>query len=229
MMNAHSQVAWVVGATGLVGGELVAQLANSTRYTKVVALVRNTSKAEWSRHPKVTQVSVDFNDLANSIPNELMAQGADALFCALGSTKKKTPDPEKYYQIDVGYPLAFAELGKQCGARFYGVVSAHGANTKSLSSYLRMKGEMEAQLCDLSYAYTAIARPGLLMGERGEFRKLEKLAELVTKHLPGNYRAIAAADVAAALIHASSKDSCKQASKVVKLSSANMQGAYQGQ
>lgn len=226
-MNAQSQVAWVAGATGLVGGELMTQLTSTTKYAKVIAIVRNSSKAEWSRHPKVSQVSVDFNDLANTMPAELMAQGADALFCALGSTKKKTPDPALYHQIDVDYPVEFAKIGQQCGARFYGVVSAHGANAQSLSSYLKMKGEMEDKLCALGYAYTAIARPGLLMGERTEFRGLEKLTELLTKHLPGNYRAIAAADVAAALIHASSKDGCEQAKKVVRLSSASMQGAYQ--
>lgn len=216
-----SKIAWVAGATGLVGGHLMQQLAAQPDYAKVVALVRKPSQAAWSKLDKVSQQVVDFEALDDSLPVELKAQGVDDLFCALGTTKKKTPDAKAYYQIDVNYPLFFAQLGAKLGARFYGVVSAHGANSRSMSSYFKMKGEMEAGLKVIPYPVVAIARPGMLKGDRGEFRILEKAGEYITDLLPGNYRTIAGADVAAALIEAANNDQ----KNLHILASKHMQGA----
>lgn len=197
------KTAWVAGASGLVGGHLMSQLCEHEAYDRVIAFVRSPSDAPWSKHSKTEQWPVDYANL-NALQPESEAHD---LFCALGTTRKRTPDPIVYRRIDVDYPNDFARLGLKQNARFYGVVSAHGANPKSLSSYLRMKGEMESGLESLNYSHLAIARPGMLKGDRGEFRMLEKVGEVFTDRLPGNYRTIHASDVAAALIHAANESS----------------------
>lgn len=194
-----SKIAWVAGASGLVGQHLLEQLIEDADYQRVIALLRQPLKQAKFQHPKLEQCLVDFDKL--SPPSAKV----DSVFCALGSTTKKTPDLQKYYRIDVTYPLEIAKLGLAHGASFYGLVSAHGANARSFSSYLKMKGTLEAELTELNFSRLAIARPSLLKGERGEFRLLEKMSEHVMSLLPGNYRAIEAKRVAQALIQADKK------------------------
>lgn len=212
-----AKTAWVSGASGLVGGHLISQLCANDNYEKVIAFVRTPSQAEWSQNPKVEQWSIDYDALVASVPDATV----DDVFCALGTTAKKTPDKDQYYKIDVTYPLNFADLALEHGARFYGLVSAHGASASSLSSYLKMKGRLEGQLKQKSFNRQAFARPSLLKGDRQEFRLGEQLSEHILNLFPGNYKAIAAKDVAAALIKAANSD--QQGTTI--LSSASMQNA----
>ena len=212
------KVAWVAGATGLVGGHLISELCSHDAYDKVIAFVRRTSEAQWTEYTKVEQWVVNYEHL--KAPDA--GYDVDDVFCALGTTRKKTPDSEAYHRIDVEYPQLIAKLGLEHGAGFYGVVSAHGASPKALSSYFRMKGEMEHKLQKLAYEKLAIARPGMLKGNRGEFRLMEKVGEFFTDRLPGNYRTIAAGDVAAALILAANEDF----SGTRIMNSSSMQGAH---
>lgn len=191
-----SKIAWIAGASGLIGQHLIEQLSEDERYSKIVAFVRKPLNSAVFQHPKVEQYLADFEDL------QAPDSKADSLFCALGSTTHKTPDYDDYYRVDVSYPLKFASLGRDCGARYYGLVSAHGANANSFSNYLKMKGILEASLESLHFPQLTIARPSLLKGKRQEFRMLEKLGEGIMSLLPGNYQAIDARKVAQALIHA---------------------------
>lgn len=198
------KIAWVAGASGLVGQQLVEQLTQDQEYSKVIAFVRKPLDLPSFQHEKVEQFVADFSKL--SAPSNKV----DALFCALGSTTKKTPNYDDYYQIDVVYPYEFAKLGLTKGARFYGLVSAHGADKESFSSYLKMKGLLEKDLSKLLYKNLAFARPSLLTGERKEFRLLEKLGESFMGLLPGNYKAIHVRNVAASLIASAKKSTEKK-------------------
>lgn len=194
-----SKIVWVAGASGLIGQHLIEALSKDDDYKRIIALVRTPLDTPAFKHPKLEQFKINFDDL------QAPGEHVDSLFCALGSTTRKTPNHDDYYRIDVSYPLAFAELGKKAGAEFYGLVSAHGANDRSLSSYLKMKGTLETQLSALRLARLSIARPSLLKGDRKEFRILEKMSEGFMSLLPGNYRAIEAKRVAQALIQAEKK------------------------
>lgn len=204
--NMQKKTAWIAGATGLIGGQLVQQLCNDEKYDRVVAFVR-PGKDLNAKHDKLELFDCDWDQLLEASQSKdhsfkAPASNADDLFCALGSTTKRTPDKTLYHRIDVEYPYAFAKLGKQHGARFFGLVSAHGASTKLPSFYLGMKKEVEQKVRDADYPSVAIARPSLLLGERSEFRLAESASEWVCKLLPGNYKAIEARDVAAALVKA---------------------------
>tara|TARA_R110001592_G_scaffold341482_2_gene630649 strand:- start:17047 stop:17703 length:657 start_codon:yes stop_codon:yes gene_type:complete len=199
-----SKIAWVAGASGLVGQQLIAQLSEDADFSKVIALVRKPLDTPAFEHKKVEQFIVNFDKLV--APSSTV----DSLFCALGSTTKKTPNYDDYYKIDVTYPYEFAKLGKTKGARFYGLVSAHGANQRSLSSYFKMKGLLEKDLSKLLYTNLVFARPSLLIGDRKEFRLLEKLSESFMSLIPGNYKAIHVKNVAASLITASKNSSEKK-------------------
>jgi len=193
-------------------------LSQHPDYDKVIAFVRKPVDSPWSKHPKVEQWRVNYDDLKT----EQTTDKVDELYCALGSTTRKTPDKEAYYQIDVNYPLKFASLGQLHGAQYFGLVSSHGAKANSkVSFYLKMKGELEQSLEKLGYSDLTIARPSLLKGNRQEYRVVEKMSESLLSLMPGNYKAIESLDVAAALIQSAQL----QSGKASYLNSKSMQKA----
>ena len=80
---------------------------------------------------------------------------------------------------------------------------------------------MEQQLKTRAYPHIAIARPGMLSGDRKNFRIGEFVGGLVTNFMPGDYKTIKAIDVAAALI----SEANSGRSGAHYLASSEMQGA----
>ncbi|WP_257667359.1 oxidoreductase [Parapedobacter tibetensis] len=189
----------VFGATGLIGGHLLRYLLDRSTHSKVTAVVRR--KVTFN-HPKLHQVVADLQTL-NEVGDLLVA---DDVFCCLGTTRKKTPDLNAYYQIDHDYPVAAAKLTKDNGAKAFFLVSSVGANTESSNFYLRIKGETERDVKAIGMEQNHIFRPSLLTGQRRGKRFLEEVSEgilaIVNPLLIGGlrrYRSIPAASVARAM------------------------------
>lgn len=201
------KTAWIAGATGLVGGELLKLLLDHPAYGKVVALVRRPLTLT---HPKLHQAVVDFDRLAEH--TDLPAP--TELFCALGTTRKKTPSLDAYRKVDLEYPGAMARVGKARGAGHYGLVSSMGADAQSSAFYTRIKGEAEQAVAAVGIPSVQIFRPSLLLGDRQEYRLGERVATVVMKAshpLMGGpmrkYRAIHARTVAQAMVNGAQKPS----------------------
>jgi len=156
----------IAGATGLIGSSLLQQLLDHPDYTKVTAIVRNEMALQ---HPKLRQLVVDFDRLEN---HQEDIKG-DVVFCALGTTKNKTPDQAQYRKIDYQYPLDIAFIAHQNGASQYHLVSALGANANSSIFYSKLKGEVERDLKTIPFRGIHIYRPSLLDGDRKEHRSAE--------------------------------------------------------
>ncbi len=132
----------------------------------------------------------------------------DEVFIALGTTIKVAGSQSAFRAVDFDAVLAVARAARAAGARRLGIVSAMGADAKSSVFYNRVKGEMEAAVNRLGYASVVLARPSLLSGDRSALGQARRSAEnfaaramrLLKPLTPVNYRAIAAADVAAALV-----------------------------
>jgi uncharacterized protein YbjT (DUF2867 family) len=132
----------------------------------------------------------------------------DEVYLALGTTIKAAGSQSAFRALDFDANVAVARAALAVGARRAGLVSAIGADAKSRVFYNRVKGELEDALARLSFDGLVIARPSLLVGDREALgqpkRSAEKVATVVSKLLgpliPANYRPIAAADVARALL-----------------------------
>jgi uncharacterized protein YbjT (DUF2867 family) len=190
-----NKTALVVGATGLVGGHLVAQLLENPAYTTVVALVRRPLGLS---HPKLRQEIFDFER-----PDAAKVKGDD-IFCALGTTLRKAGSEEAQRRIDCTYPAEVGRIARQNGVRQYLLVSSLGADASASNFYLRIKGELEQNIQSLGFECFISARPSILLGNRNEFRLGERvgiaLARLFAPLIPRRYRGIQAAKVAAALV-----------------------------
>lgn len=195
----------IAGATGLIGSSLLRMLLDHPDYTKVTAIVRKEIPLQ---HAKLHQLVVDFDHLDN---HEDHIRG-DVVFCALGTTKSKTPDQEQYRKIDYQYPLDLAFIAQQNGVSQYHLVSSLGANAQSSIFYSKLKGEVERDLKTIPFNAIHIYRPSLLIGDRKEHRTGESfmigLMKLFNPILIGGlrkYRSIKIEKVASAMLKQSLK------------------------
>jgi uncharacterized protein YbjT (DUF2867 family) len=195
----------IAGATGLIGGELLKILLESTDYQEVISISRGEIPVQ---HKKLVQLIINFDEL-EKYAHTLKG---DVLFCCLGSTRKKTPDLSVYRKVDHTYPVQLGQIAKVNHIQKYHFVSAIGADANSSNFYTKMKGETEADLAHLNLPCLHIYQPSILTGDRKESRPLEKLSIAVMKVfnplLFGSlkkYRSIPAATVARAMYNQSLK------------------------
>lgn len=188
----------VIGATGLVGKQLVQQLLNDNRFEKVRIFVRRDSGL---KHPKLEQQIVDFGD--EKTWGKLLS--GDVLFSALGTTLKQAGSKEKQVEIDFTFNLNFAKKAKENGIENYVLVSSVGANSKSSIFYSRIKGELDEAVAKIGFKKIVIIRPASLTGDRKESRVAEKISipilNFLTKFIMKEYRPISDKTVAQAMIN----------------------------
>ena len=187
----------VVGATGLVGGEILDRLAADEGVAEVRALVRR-SLDRWAPTSKVRELVADFDTL-DAHPDWFRV---DQVMCALGTTIRKAGSREAFRRVDFDFPFAVARLAHAQGARHFLLVSAVGADARSRIFYSRVKGELEDAVRAVGYTAVTIARPSVLIGARNELR----VGELVMKRLghlfPAAWKPVYARQVASALARA---------------------------
>lgn len=185
------------GSTGLVGRHALDRLLADPRFSSVVAPTRRPLP---SLRPKLANPVVDFDRL----DGDAAWWAVDAVICTLGTTRAKAGSAEAFRRVDLDYPLAAARLARAAGATRFGLNSALGANASSRLLYTRTKGEVEERIAAIGYPSLTIVRPGLIGGERDEFRTAEAAASLALKLLgpilPRRFRINPAGRVAAALV-----------------------------
>jgi uncharacterized protein YbjT (DUF2867 family) len=197
----------IVGASGLVGREVLALLRRAPAIDAVHVLGRRAVElAEPASGASVIQHQVDFDRLA-----EAAWPHCDLLFCCLGTTIRKAGSQAVFRTVDFDYVVESARAARQAGATRLLVVSAMGADPDSRVFYNRVKGDMERAVAALGYESVLIFRPALLSGERAERRPAEKAFQaafnLFNPLLPRKYRSLPAAAVARAMVAMAGKAS----------------------
>jgi len=189
----------IVGATGLVGSALLEILLEDSEIKEVLSLVRKGTNLD---HPKLNEKVIDFDRIHEYIED---IKG-NAVFCCLGTTIKKAKSKENFKRVDYLYPLEIAKAARENLVPQFNIITAIGADPKSVFFYNKVKGEIEEALKFLHFDSLNIFRPSLLIGERNENRLGEKvgvnLSKIINPIMVGNlkkYRGIEAEDVARAM------------------------------
>ncbi len=211
----------IAGATGLVGSWLLQALLADPAVSQVHALTRRPLGVQA---PKLQVHRIDFTRLPALPP-------VDEAYLALGTTIKVAGSQAAFRAVDLEANLAVARAAIAAGGRRIGLVSAAGANPKSILFYNRVKGELEQALRALLLEALVIARPSLLLDSREGLqqppRAGERLAIPVARCLaplfPGAYRPVHAQAVARALAR-----SVPAASGLVTLASNQLAGFANG-
>jgi len=191
------------GATGVVGGACLRQLASDPAYEAVVTVGRTVPAFAHAKVRAVASTIAGFDDLDRDATGTI-----DDVFCCLGTTHAKAGSTEAFAAVDRDGVVAACRLAARIGAGRFLLVSAVGASAASPIAYTRVKGEAEdgcRRLADK--LQVAIFRPSLLLDPRPEFRLKEVVAapflRLLAPVLAGpfsRYRPITAETVARAMI-----------------------------
>jgi uncharacterized protein YbjT (DUF2867 family) len=196
------RIALVIGATGLVGSQLVNQLITDPDYSEINIFGR---RSIGIIHPKIKEHIVDFN-APESWKMELTG---DVLFSSLGTTIKKAGSKDNQYRVDFTYQYEVAKAASENKVAKYVLVSSLGANAGSSIFYPRIKGELDEAVQLLDFKSIFILRPSALVGDRQEERAGEnvmiKVTSFACKILPflRKYKPIPAEIVAAAMVNLS--------------------------
>jgi uncharacterized protein YbjT (DUF2867 family) len=186
----------ILGATGLVGHQLLKQALDNPKYSEVIAPTRKTLPP----HAKLHNPIVDFS----ALPADAPWWQADVVVCALGTTMKIAGSREAFWSIDHDYVILAAKIAKQSGVSVFIYNSSLGADPQSKSFYLQVKGKIEQDLAAIGFSRLGIVRPSFLDGgARPEKRSGERIAIFFAKMLapliPKRYRAVGTSKVASAM------------------------------
>lgn len=184
--------ALLIGATGLVGSQILQQLLQDKAFDEVVIFVRRSTGV---KNPKLTEHVVDFEKMSEW---SHLIKG-DAAFSAMGTTRKQAGTIENQRRVDYDYQANFAKACAASGVKAFALVSAAGANKNSAVPYSKMKGELEEYVISLGFKKLEILRPGLLLGHREKPRFGEVAFAPVMKLLApvlGRYKPVEGSEVA---------------------------------
>jgi len=201
-MTKSIKSAIVIGATGLVGRELLNQLNRIESCEKITAVVRRED-SELKSLEKVQQFILDDFLLLNDED----VNGYSHAFSCLGTTLKKAGSKQKFHDIDYEINAHFADLFESTHTHYL-LISAIGANSNSNFFYNRVKGELEKHIQILNLERVSILRPSLLLGDRPEQRSLEDLTQKLYRkfsHLVPDsfkYKPVTAEQVAHTMVEA---------------------------
>jgi uncharacterized protein YbjT (DUF2867 family) len=195
-----SKTGLVIGASGLVGQELVRILLDDPEFSLIKIFVRKKLNTE---HKKLEQIITDFNDL-KKVEDKIIG---DVVFCAMGTTIKTAGSKEEFAKVDYTYVLSFADIAKKNNVPQFIAVSSLGVSEGPVNFYLSVKRDMETELKRLKFHSLIIVRPSMLLGKRSEFRLGELIGKVMMKTLSfvfigklRKYKAIEARTVAKAMI-----------------------------
>ncbi len=209
--------AFVMGATGFVGREVVRQLC--VRGAKPIAHVRPDSKQldDWRARFGELGAAVDTTPWdAAQLATRLRAATPAQLYICIGTTRSKAKadavDGDIYEQVDYGLTKLAVDAARASETKPRVVyLSSVGADANARSAYLRWRGKAEAAVMESGLPWV-IARPSIITGERDESRIGERAASIVgdgllavarvfgAKKLRERYRSTTPDVLAAALI-----------------------------
>ncbi len=164
--------ALILGATGMVGHELLELLVMDNRFAKIDLLSRRELDL---RSLKVTNHVIDFRNI-HSLP---YINHPDVLFITFGTTIKKAGSKRNQFVIDVEIPENIMRLAREKGLRKCVLISALGVAKYSPFFYSRMKANLEERAKKIGFDQLIIIKPSVLEGSRMEKRKGEEFSVIL--------------------------------------------------
>ncbi|MBU3678357.1 MAG: hypothetical protein FGM32_01955 [Candidatus Kapabacteria bacterium] len=196
----------IIGATGLVGTELVKLLVDDARFTTINVLTRRPLDIN-DPTGRVRNVVKDFDTLDGSEG----VYDVDVVFSAMGSTIKTAGSAERYRLFDYEYPIRIARFARTHGAKHWIMVSSFGIKPNSRFLYIQVKHALEQDTQALGFDRLTILRPSFILGDRREHRAGERIgiwfAQTFAAIIPRAYRAVHARAIAATMIRAATDGS----------------------
>ena len=176
--------AFVLGATGFVGREVVRQLG--VRATPTIAHVRPDSKqlAEWRQRFADQGATIDTSPWEPAaLAQALDRAKAQQLYILIGTTrgraKAEAVEGDIYERIDYGLTKVAVDAATASAAKPRLVyLSGIGADASARGAYMRARGKAEDAVRGAGLPWV-IARPAIITGDRDDSRAGERTAAIV--------------------------------------------------
>lgn len=148
----------IMGATGAVGTEVLRNLLSMDQVGRLVLLGRREVTAIC--HPKIEQHLADVSDPATYTRH---LAGAQVAICTLGVGQPSKVSREDFLRIDRDAVLVFGQACKEAGVQHFQLLSSVGASAKSVSFFLRAKGQLEEGLDALGFERLSLFHPSMIL------------------------------------------------------------------
>ena len=207
----------VLGASGSVGGAVIAALVRDGTLAPIVSVVRRSlpeqvalAQAAGVELREVVVPTMTPAELERATREASAGVGAVVGLSALGvgaGTGKLTIDQHR--AIDVELNAAFARGLAAAGARHLAFLSAAGANPAAkatgsgaagMARYARVKGEAEEAVKRDGPPVVSVFRPGMIIGSQHTPWLLEKVLPVFSFVTPKKYRSITVDTIARAMV-----------------------------
>jgi uncharacterized protein YbjT (DUF2867 family) len=173
--------AFVLGATGFVGREVVRQLC--VRGEKTIAHVRPDSRSLDDWRTRLVEIGAEVDTTvwdAAQLGQTFRVAAPTQVYILIGTTRAKAKadqvEGDIYEKIDVGLTKIAVEAARASEQKPRIVyLSSVGADPKARSPYLAARGRAEAIVTSSGLPWV-IARPSFITGEREESRLGERAA-----------------------------------------------------
>ena len=151
----------MLGASGAVGGQVVATLRGMPHVAKLTLLGRREIALPASANrTAVTQHVIDI-DAADTWAQ--FVAGHDCAVCTFGVGEPSKVSKTEFVHVDKDVVIAFARICKQAGVKHFELLGAAGADSLSRSFYLRIKGELRDALTALNFERLSVFQPSMIL------------------------------------------------------------------
>jgi uncharacterized protein YbjT (DUF2867 family) len=149
----------LLGSTGAVGGQVLAELLRSPAFTTVTTVGRRPSDVP-DPPAKLAQHKVNLEDPASYQP---LLAGHDVALCTLGIGQPSKFSREEVRKVEIDYVMGFARACRSEGVKHFSLLTSVGANPKSRFYYVEMKGSLEKQVEALQFPRTSFIQPSMIL------------------------------------------------------------------
>jgi uncharacterized protein YbjT (DUF2867 family) len=153
----------LLGATGAVGGHVLAEVLGSPVFAAVTTLGRRPAAVPPAALAAPGKLAQHVVDVATPESYRQYLPGHSDAICTLGVGDPSKMPREEVWRIEVDYVVAFASACRQAGIERFSLMTSVGSDPASRSYFLKMKGTLEEQVKALGFPRLRIFRPSMIL------------------------------------------------------------------
>jgi uncharacterized protein YbjT (DUF2867 family) len=163
MVKTPQRKVLLIGATGAVGGHVLAELLRSPVFSAVTTLGRRPATVPGGLEVPPGKLAQHVVDVADPGSYRALLPGHTDAISTLGVGDPMKMPREEVWRIEVDYVMAFATACKEAGVERFSLMTSIGSNPSSRSYFLKMKGTLEERVKALGFPRVRIFRPSMIL------------------------------------------------------------------
>src|SRR5262245_32704826 len=151
MIQSSERKVLLIGATGAVGGHVLAEVLRSPVFTAVTTLGRRPAQPASDVVVPPGKLTQHVVDIADPTSYRAHLPGHTDAISTLGVGNPSTMPREEVWRIEVDYVVAFAAACREAGIERFSLMTSFGSDPSSLFYYLKLKGTLEERVKALGF------------------------------------------------------------------------------